>query len=64
MIHRDIKPENILLESDNLESLEIKITDFGFACVFDPEEGLSQVLCCVLLPTVDCRLLSRAGEAL
>jgi serine/threonine protein kinase len=29
IVHRDIKPENILIE--DLESLSIKLTDFGFA---------------------------------
>jgi len=44
IIHRDIKPENILLESDDLNNLNIKITDFGFACFFNPAEGLMDVL--------------------
>lgn len=42
--HRDIKPENILLESKDQESLEIKISDFGFSCFFDPKKGLDLVL--------------------
>jgi serine/threonine protein kinase len=33
-----------LLESDDLKNLNIKITDFGFACFFDPDQGLSDVL--------------------
>ena len=41
---RDIKPENILLESDDLNNLNIKITDFGFACFFNPQEDLMDVL--------------------
>jgi len=44
IIHRDIKPENILMESANLENLNIKITDFGFASYFKPLEGLKDVL--------------------
>lgn len=43
-IIRDIKPENILLEHSDLERLDIKMTDFGFACFFNPQEGLSDVL--------------------
>jgi serine/threonine protein kinase len=43
-INRDIKPENILLESDNVDELNLKITDFGFACFFNPEDGLNDVL--------------------
>ena len=33
--HRDIKPENLLI--DDSGSFQIKLTDFGFACFFDPE---------------------------
>jgi len=32
------------MESKNLENLEVKITDFGFAAYFDPKEGLKEVL--------------------
>lgn len=35
--HRDIKPENILLASKDVDNLELKITDFGFAKCYDPE---------------------------
>lgn len=37
--HRDIKPENILLASKDIDNLELKITDFGFAKCYDPEQG-------------------------
>lgn len=37
--HRDIKPENILLSSKDVGVLELKITDFGFAKCYDPQEG-------------------------
>lgn len=37
--HRDIKPENILLNSPNPEDVTLKITDFGFAKCYDPNEG-------------------------
>jgi len=40
IIHRDLKPENILLESKDKNNLDIKISDFGFSCFFDPELGL------------------------
>ena len=33
--HRDIKPENILLAADD----SVKIADFGFASIMEPEEG-------------------------
>ena len=42
--HRDLKPENILLDSTDKDELEVKITDFGFACYFDPKQGLDTVL--------------------
>ena len=44
MAHRDLKPENILLESKEANSLDVKISDFGFACFYDPESGLDTVL--------------------
>jgi len=31
IIHRDLKPENLLLNSKNLETATIKISDFGLA---------------------------------
>ena len=37
--HRDIKPENILMESVDTSNCNLKITDFGFAKCYDPEEG-------------------------
>lgn len=46
-MHRDIKPENILLapeESADPNKLNLKLTDFGFACFFDPKKRLKQVL--------------------
>ena len=42
IVHRDIKPENVLIE--NIENLEIKLTDFGFATYFDQKSGLNEVL--------------------
>ena len=35
-----MKPENILLESDDPNNFEVKISDFGFACFNDPDAGL------------------------
>ena len=42
IVHRDIKPENILIE--DVDNLEIKVTDFGFATFFDSEKKLDEVL--------------------
>ena len=42
--HRDLKPENILLESKDRNKFNVKIADFGFACLFDPQQGLDLVL--------------------
>lgn len=39
IVHRDIKPENILMESKDPSNINLKITDFGFAKCYDPEEG-------------------------
>ena len=39
--HRDLKPENILLLSNDINNFEIKISDFGFSCFFDPKYGLN-----------------------
>lgn len=40
IIHRDLKPENILLESKKVDNFDIKISDFGLSCFFDPKKGL------------------------
>jgi len=39
-MHRDLKPENILLESDDPKVLNIKLSDFGFATYYTPDESL------------------------
>ena len=42
--YRDIKPENILLEKEDPDNLNIKLTDFGFACFYKPGEYQKEVL--------------------
>ena len=45
MVHRDLKPQNILLapeEKDDDSPINVKITDFGFSCFYNPKIGLSQ----------------------
>ena len=45
IVHRDIKPENILISPEEEgDALNIKLTDFGFACVYDSDVGLKTVL--------------------
>lgn len=44
IVHRDIKLENVLMQTDNIENLNIKITDFGFAKISVPDNGLTDVL--------------------
>jgi calcium/calmodulin-dependent protein kinase I len=41
IIHRDLKPENLLLKKKDDDS-DIKLADFGFACVVDGENITSQ----------------------
>jgi len=36
--HRDIKCDNIIIED---AGLQIKLIDFGLACLFDPEKGMT-----------------------
>ena len=39
IMHRDLKPENLLVEEDEADGLiNIKLTDFGFATRFYPDE--------------------------
>ena len=39
---RAFKPENILI--DDIHSLQIKLTDFGFAAYFDEKDKMDEVL--------------------
>ena len=33
-----------MLESKEIDNLNLKISDFGFSCLFDPEQGLDNIL--------------------
>lgn len=41
IIHRDLKPHNILVTHDNM----LKISDFGFAKSYKPDNNLKQTMC-------------------
>ena len=41
MVHRNLKLENILMCSDKVDNMDIKVTDFGFSILFDPKTGVS-----------------------
>jgi len=38
IMHRDLKPENLLLDEKNLQQATLKISDFGLACSFSPDD--------------------------
>ena len=40
IVHRDMKLSNIVMKHNNQNNYEIRVTDFGFARFFDPDEGL------------------------
>lgn len=41
IIHRDLKPQNILMDKNNT----LKLSDFGFAKIFDDEEKMTKTIC-------------------
>ena len=43
-MHRDIKLTNVLMSSDDVNELTLKVADFGFATFINPEAGLTQKL--------------------
>lgn len=44
IVHRDIKLENVLMKTNRVDDLTLKVTDFGFARMYDPDIGLNEVL--------------------
>lgn len=62
--HRDLKPENMMVSKMENGELFIKLTDFGFACFFDPQEKMDIILGTpiymapelVIGTTYDCRV--------
>jgi len=43
VVHRDLKPENLLFVSKDEDSI-LKVADFGFSCLFEPGEVLTQIV--------------------
>lgn len=37
LTHRDLKPDNLMCVGGDSQDLTVKLTDFGFACFFDPK---------------------------
>ena len=55
IVHRDVKLENFLVDLDEEQNIIVKLSDFGLACKYDPEEP----------PTTKCgSILSVAPEML
>eukprot|EP01134_Creolimax_fragrantissima_P007143 CFRG7143T1 len=44
IVHRDIKPSNLLLSSEDLETADLKIVDFGFSKFVRPSEKLNDTV--------------------
>lgn len=43
--HRDLKPENLMImDRESEDDIFIKLTDFGFACFFDPSRKMDVIL--------------------
>lgn len=40
IVHRDLKPENIMILNSNKNELNIKIIDWGFSTIFNPDKPL------------------------
>lgn len=40
MSHRDLKLDNIMCHNELDGDLDVKITDFGFACLFSPSDKM------------------------
>jgi serine/threonine protein kinase len=40
LFHRDLKPENVLMYSTDIEDIQIKVADFGFATKILPNINL------------------------
>lgn len=41
MSHRDLKLENLMCQNEQVDDLNVKLTDFGFATFFDPKLKMS-----------------------
>lgn len=56
IVHRDLKPDNILLSSKEKDQYDIRVADFGFACLINIPTCFGEFPS--ILPSADGILLS------
>jgi serine/threonine protein kinase len=44
IVHRDVKLENIMFCQEEFNKFDIKLIDFGFACKFEKDQGMTLIL--------------------
>ena len=41
IVHRDVKMENFLIDATEDDTIEVKLSDFGLACKYQPHKSLT-----------------------